>query len=217
MPLHGPLCAGLVAGDPDVDRRDLDAADGADDLRAALPLHHERRHVPDETAGLLRRVGQAGDVLGDELALGRRERRDLHRIVGDRELPRLALAGEGDLRTRVRQQEACADDRARAAPQRGRQVRDVVRVRVRLQRKRLDLEHPLRPQEPRELRLVERLVVEPTDIRDECRRQRCLLRRRRAGAGQRQKRRQRGNRRYERSDGPFAYLHVPSLRVSLPP
>jgi hypothetical protein len=44
------LRAELVAGDPDVDRRDLEAADRADHLLAALLLDHVRGEVADEAA-----------------------------------------------------------------------------------------------------------------------------------------------------------------------
>src|SRR3954470_10492779 len=57
------LRAELVARDPDVDRRDLHAADRADHLLAALLLRHQRREGADETAALVRGVGQALDVL----------------------------------------------------------------------------------------------------------------------------------------------------------
>src|SRR4029453_15424225 len=105
----------------------------------------------------------------------------------------------------------------RAAPHGGRQVRDVVGVRVRLQRKRLDLELRLRPEQTLKLRLVERLVVEPPDVADERCLERRLLVRRRTDARERHDRDERSNRYCERSDRHSAYLHVPSLRVSLPP
>src|SRR5437763_8869453 len=40
------LRARLVAGEERIDRRDLDAADDTDVLRAALLLHHEAREAP---------------------------------------------------------------------------------------------------------------------------------------------------------------------------
>ena len=65
-PRDGLLRAELVSRDADVDRRDLEAADGADGGRAVL-LRHLRRENADETAGLVRRVGQALDVLEEAL------------------------------------------------------------------------------------------------------------------------------------------------------
>src|SRR5437763_3722228 len=55
--------ARLVAGEERVDRRDLDAADDADRLRAALLLDHQAREAAHEVGVLLRRVRQALDVL----------------------------------------------------------------------------------------------------------------------------------------------------------
>ncbi len=153
------LRAVLVAGDPDVDRRDLQAADRADHLLAALLLDHVRGQVADEAAGLVRRVRQALDV---RVLL---ERRDVDRVVGDREVRVGELLGE--LVGRVREQEARRDDDVRRLADRGRQVRDVVAHLVRLQRERLDAELALRLVQALELGLVERPVVELADVADE--------------------------------------------------
>src|SRR5437763_1576576 len=73
------LRPGLVAGEERVDRRDLDASDDADRLVAALDLRHRAGDAPDEVGVLLRRVGQALDVLDEGLALLVGERRDVSR------------------------------------------------------------------------------------------------------------------------------------------
>src|SRR5215218_9970066 len=73
------LRAVLVAGNPDVDRRDLEAPDGPDDLLAALLLRHLGGEVADEAARLVRRVGEPLDVLAAVEGLA------LDVVVGDRE------------------------------------------------------------------------------------------------------------------------------------
>src|SRR5436305_1518432 len=52
-PLDALLCPGLIAGEEDVDWRDLDAADHADHLLALGRLRHQRRHAADQVAVLL--------------------------------------------------------------------------------------------------------------------------------------------------------------------
>ena len=92
------LGAELVAGDPDVDRRDVQPADSADDLLAAAPLRHLRGQVADEAARLVCRIVQPHDVgvvvledaTGDAL-LGSA----LRAVVGDRELRVRELVGDG--------------------------------------------------------------------------------------------------------------------------
>src|SRR5580765_1626350 len=153
------LRAVLVAGDPDVDRRDLQAADRADDLLAALLLGHLGGEVADEAAGLVRRVGQSHHVP----AAVERRARDV--VVGDREVDVRVLLR--DCVGGVGEQEAGRDDQVGLLADRLRQVRDVVGGRVRLQLGRLDAELGLGPVETLLLRLVEGAVVELADVADE--------------------------------------------------
>ncbi len=157
------LRAGLVAREEAVDRRDLDAADHADGLLAALLLHHEPGEAADEVGVLLRRVGQAFDVLDERLALGVRERRNVRRVVGDRELRvRELLRDRGLL---VGEEEAGADDDVDALARERGEVRQVLTGRVRLERGRLQPRNVgLRVDQALELELVETLVVEATDV-----------------------------------------------------
>ena len=59
---YGLLRAELVARDPDVDRRDLQAADGTDRSARRPSAAIFAARYADEAAGLVRRVGQALDV-----------------------------------------------------------------------------------------------------------------------------------------------------------
>src|SRR5215475_504388 len=153
------LRAVLVAGDPDVDRRDLQPADRADDLLAALLLRHLGGEVADQAARLVRRVGQAHHVLAAV------EGRPLDVVVGDREVDVRVVLGDGV--GGVGEQEAGRDDQVGLLADGLRQVRDVVRGRVRLQLGRLDPELGLRAVEALLLRLVEGAVVELADVADQ--------------------------------------------------
>src|SRR6266446_2997288 len=157
------LRAGLVAREEAVDRRDLDAADDADRLLAALLLHHQAGEAPDEVRVLLRRIGQALDVLDEGVALLVRERRDVGRVVGDRELRVRELLR--DRRLLVGEKEARADDDVDALARQRREVRQVLTGRVRLERGRRQARNVrLRVVQALELQLVETLVVEATDV-----------------------------------------------------
>ena len=161
-----------VADDVVVDRRDLDAADGADHLLAALGLDHLTGEIADEAARLVRGVDEALDVLD---ALRLREVGALDRVVGDREVDVREL--RRDLRERRREQVSGRRDDVRTVVDRGHHVRQVVRARVRLQRDRLHAELGLRPVETGQLVLVEALVVELADVADQGGRERALRRR----------------------------------------
>ena len=78
-------------------------------------LRHQGRQVADQVAGLVAPRTSSPVTFGTGLALRVRERRDLHRVVGDRELRCLPWIGVRDLRACVRHQEAGADDGVRAA------------------------------------------------------------------------------------------------------
>src|SRR5258708_39633281 len=123
------LRAGLVARKEAVDRRGLDAADHAEGLLAALLLHHEPGEAADEVGVLLRRVGQAFDVLDERLALGVRERRNVRRVVRDRELRvRELLRDRGLL---VGEEEAGAHDDVNAPARERGEVRPGLTGRLR--------------------------------------------------------------------------------------
>ena len=57
------LRAGLIAGEEDVHRRDLNPHDGADDRLRLVVLRDERSHATDEVAALIGRIRQALDVV----------------------------------------------------------------------------------------------------------------------------------------------------------
>src|SRR6478672_9285289 len=107
-PGHALRSTGAVAGDERVDRRDLHAARGADRV-AASALRHQRGEAADQVALLLGLERDPGDVLDDELPGLVRERRDLDRVVRDRELGVRELLR--DRRFRICEQEARRDDR----------------------------------------------------------------------------------------------------------
>jgi hypothetical protein len=192
-----------------VDGRNLDAADGADHLLAALRLRHLTRQVADEAARLVRRVDETFDVR-NALRLG--EVGALDRVVGDREVDVREL--RRDRGERRREQVAGRRDDIRALADRGRQVRQVVGVRVGLQRDRLDPELRLRLVQPGELILVEALVVELARVADKRRGERRLARACGPACGHgrddQRYRKQRGNRQRCLS------LHIPSLSVAHP-
>src|SRR5262249_2418879 len=89
----------------------------------------------------------------------------LDRVVGDREVDAREL--RRDLSERRGEQVAGRRDEVRALTDGRRQVRQVVRARVRLERDRLHAELVLRQGEAGELVLVERLVVELADVADQ--------------------------------------------------
>src|SRR5215210_931027 len=154
----GLLGAGLVAGDVAVHGRDLLAADGGDDLVAALVLGVERGQRAGEVARLVLLEQQAVDV--GRLALHRGLR-----VVDDREVRVGELLGDG--LHRLGHQEADADHHVVLLLGERREVRDVVRVGLRRQRAALDAELGLGPLEALVRELVERAVVETADVGDE--------------------------------------------------
>src|ERR1051325_7490246 len=162
------LRAVLVARDPDVHGRNVQAADRADHLLAALLLRHLRGEVAHEAARLIRRVVEAHHVrvVGLEDASGDAGLRGaLRAVVGDRELRIREL--RRDLLERVGEQEARGDRDVRVLARRGAEVGRVVGRGVRLQGQRLDAKLALRAFQSLELRLVERAVVELADVADE--------------------------------------------------
>src|SRR5439155_14948053 len=171
------------AGDVTVDRRDLDAADGADDLLTVdrVQLRPQPGRVPDEVPGLLLLEEQTLDVL--RLVL---ERRDVD--VDDRELRVRELRRHGI--HRVSHQEADADRDPGTRADARRQVRDVVGRRLRLNDTTLDA-GLLRGQEADVGEVVERLVVQAADVGHETRAERRRPRGRRVVAA---------NRRQDRGD-----------------
>src|SRR6266545_1479174 len=164
--LHALLGAGLVTREKRVDRRDLDAADDADVLLART-RRNVRGETADQIAVLLRRVREALDVRDSTV-----ERRALHVVVRDRELRVRELLR--DVVRRIGQQEAGRDDDVVAAPCERGHVRQVVARRARLDRPVLDLQLLGRPLQPRQLVLVEALVVEATNVADQARLERGL-------------------------------------------
>src|SRR5581483_9282852 len=131
-PGNALLRPGAIASDERVDRRDLHAGGGADDVLRAVLLRHQGGETPDQVAVLLGRVRQARDVLRLDVPLLVRERRAVHGVVGDRELRVREL-----LRHRVLgigEQEARADDQIEVLPGERREVGDVVPGRPRLDR-----------------------------------------------------------------------------------
>ena len=156
--------AGPVAGDERVDRRDLHAARRADRV-AARALRHQRGEAADQVALLLGLERDPGDVLDDQLPVLVRERRDLDRVVRDRELGVRELLR--DRRLRVCEQEARRDDCVIPEPRDRREVRDVVACGVRLDRPGLHVQLRLGHLQPGQLVLVEALVVEPADVADQ--------------------------------------------------
>src|SRR5215210_3780830 len=166
------LCTGLVAGDEDVDRRELDPADRADHLLAACLLRDHRRHAADEVAVLVRRERQPLHV---RVAL---ERRRLHRVVDDREV-RVGEALRGGVQG-LCEQEPDRDRHVVALAGERRQVRHVVARLARLDAASGDSEFAFGALQSLERRLVERLVVEAPDVRDEPDLRACLFRRARA-------------------------------------
>src|SRR6185503_15307590 len=135
-PLHlrpgdGGLRARAVAGDETVDRRLLEAADGADRL-GPRTLRLERAEVADEVAHLLLAEEQPLDVRRLALQRGLVD-------VDDREVRvRKALRGRGD---RVALREPDADDEVVALAREGRHVGDVVRCALRFFDHAADTEH----------------------------------------------------------------------------
>src|ERR687897_141323 len=121
---HTLLRSGLIARDEDVHRRQLDPADRADHLPAALLLGHERGEAADHVAVLVRREGQA-------LHIGvLRERRRVYRVVDDREV-RVGIPLRRGVE-RLGQEEPDADRQVEPFPGQGPEVRDVVARLTRL-------------------------------------------------------------------------------------
>src|SRR4051794_34545449 len=145
----------LEARDEAVDRRDLEAADRRHGLGAGhldVVLHDQAGQVTDQVARLLLLEQQAGDV-------GRGvDRITDDGVVDDRELRVGALGRE--LADRRRHQEADRDDDVEVVVAEVREVRDVVRLRVRLLDRQVDAELVLRLRGALEGELVEALVVQ---------------------------------------------------------
>jgi hypothetical protein len=142
-----------------VHRRNLLAADRR---HRVLPsrrlLLHQSREVADEVPGLLLLEDEAAHVLRLVLQGDVRE-------VDDREVHvRVFLPNGVDC---VRHQEADADHQVVVLLGQRRQVRDVVGVRVRLEHLAGDAELILRALEPDVGEVVERLVVQAADVRDQ--------------------------------------------------
>src|SRR5215212_5853939 len=154
----GLLGARLVAGDVAVHRRDLLAADGRDDLVAALVLGVEPGQRADEVAGLVLLEQQAVDVLRLALHQGLR-------VVDDPEVHGGELVG--DRLHRLGHQEADADDEVVLLLRQRGQVRHVVRVLGRREHAALDAQLRLGPLEALVGELVEGAVVEAADVGDE--------------------------------------------------
>ena len=155
------LAPASVAGDVAVDRRDLQAADGADHLlRPRLLLRHEPGEVADEVARLLLLEEEAAHVLRLRLQLGLG-------VVDDREVH--VREARGHPVERVRHQEADGDHEVVVLLRERGQVRDVVGLRLRDHDPALDAELALGALEPLVREEVERAVVEAADVGDEAR------------------------------------------------
>ena len=203
------LRALVVAAEEAVDRRDLEAADGADHTRAVRDvLRLQPGEVADEIAGFLLLEEQAAHVLRLALEIGSRE-------VDDRELRAREAPGHG--RRGVAHEEADRDHEVVALAGRRRQVRHVVRVRLGDEHASLDAVLLLGVLKTLVRQEVERAVVEPADVgheRDLVGRRSLLdvgLRGTRSGA-ERQRQDRDQSRRDERRKP--TYVHIPSLEVT---
>ena len=163
------LGARLEARDVVVDRRDLDSADRRHHVLAVVAgpgdLLHQAREVARDVARLLLVEGEAQDVLA--ITPGRID-------VDDRELRRRELLRHG--LDRIRHQEADRDHEVVVLRRERREVRDVVRTRLRLQDLHLHPELLLGLLQPEIGEVVERAVVQSADVGHETDPQRCRLR-----------------------------------------